>query len=188
MIDVESLFRRYGPMVHRRCVRLLGRGRDAEDAMQDVFVRLVSRRDTLHAGRRVGQRAGHAGEGDGRRSDENDGQVAALLWTMATQVSLNRLRTRRRKPEHGAELLDAIAAADDPEERVFLRRALDVIFVGDHGRRVSTRTLAVLRYVDGMSLDETAAATGLSVAGVRKRLDRLKRDVAALGALKESAS
>ncbi|MEI8095928.1 MAG: sigma factor [Spirochaetales bacterium] len=40
MTDVETLYRRYGPMVHRRCRALLGDER-ASDASQEVFVRLL---------------------------------------------------------------------------------------------------------------------------------------------------
>jgi DNA-directed RNA polymerase specialized sigma24 family protein len=41
-IDVEALSRRYGPMVLRRCRRLLGDEQEALDACQDVFVRIGS--------------------------------------------------------------------------------------------------------------------------------------------------
>jgi RNA polymerase sigma-70 factor (ECF subfamily) len=34
--------------------------------------------------------------------------------------------------------------------------------------------MAVMHYVDGMTLEETAAAVGLSVSGVRKRLAALR--------------
>ena len=37
--------------------------------------------------------------------------------------------------------------------------------------------MAVLHYVDGMTLEETAEAVGLSVSGVRKRLRSLKSKV-----------
>ena len=38
----------------------------------------------------------------------------------------------------------------------------------------SSRTIAVLHYVDGLTLEEVARQTGLSVSGVRKRLRRLR--------------
>ena len=41
VLDVEAAYRRYGPMVRRRCQRLLGEPEAARDATQDVFVRLV---------------------------------------------------------------------------------------------------------------------------------------------------
>jgi RNA polymerase sigma-70 factor (ECF subfamily) len=54
---------------------------------------------------------------------------------------------------------------------------LDGIF----GReRASTRTMAVMHYVDGMTLPEVAGHVGLSVSGVRKRLRQLKERTRAL--------
>ena len=44
----------------------------------------------------------------------------------------------------------------------------------------STRVMAVLHYVDGMTLEEVAREVGLSVSGVRKRLRTLKARVKSL--------
>ena len=46
-MDVDTLYRRYGPMVMRRCRQLLRDEDQALDATQDVFVRLLTRRDRL---------------------------------------------------------------------------------------------------------------------------------------------
>ena len=43
----------------------------------------------------------------------------------------------------------------------------------------STRTMAVMHYLDGFTLEQVASETGLSVSGVRKRL-RLLRERAKL--------
>lgn len=158
-VSVESLFIRFGPMVHRRCTRILRDAEEAEDAMQDVFVRVLARQDELV-----------------------DERMGALLWTMATQVSLNRLRRKARKPEDGPELLEQIASAEDAEDRVHVLRVLDRIFAQDAKQhRIQTRTLAVLRWVDGMTWDEMSRTTGLSVAGIRKRLDGFRRKCRELG-------
>jgi RNA polymerase sigma-70 factor (ECF subfamily) len=136
-------------MVLRRCRRLLGDEELAVDAMHDTFVRLVEHRERLHA----------------------DG-LSSLLYRMATNVCLNRLRSRRRRPEVlDADLLLGIAALGDPESETARRSLLDRIF----GREPeSTRTMAVLLFVDGLTLEEVAAEVGLSVSGVRKRLRVLR--------------
>ena len=41
----------------------------------------------------------------------------------------------------------------------------------------SSRTIAVLHYVDGLTLEETAREVSLSVSGVRKRLRALKAKI-----------
>ncbi len=149
MLDVESLYRSYGPMVLRRCRRLLRNEEQALDAMQETFVRLVRNRDKLKAD-----------------------APSSLLYCIATNVCLNALRSERGRPVAGGdELLEAIAGADDPEAAVDARHLLERVFAREEP---STRTMAVLHYVDGLTLEETAARVGLSVSGLRKRLARLR--------------
>lgn len=150
VFDTEDLYRRYGPMVLRRCHRLLGRMDEAEDAMQDVFVAALERAGELHGT-----------------------FPSSLLWRMATNHCLNRIRSRRvRKEESGDEVLLSIAALDDNEFEN--RNILDRLF----GKTPeSTRVMAVLHWVDGMTHEEVARETGLSVSGVRKRLRTLREKV-----------
>lgn len=151
-VDVESLYRSHGPMVLRRCRSLLRDEARAVDAMHDVFVEILRRQNTLH-----------------------DTAPAALLLTTATNVCLNRLRSERRRPEDSDyDLLTQIASLEsdtDPERLSLTRRILDRIFGGEPA---STRHIAVLLYVDRLTLEETAAEVGMSVSGVRKRLRTLK--------------
>jgi RNA polymerase sigma-70 factor (ECF subfamily) len=137
-------------MVLRRCRALLRDESKALDATHDVFVELLRRENRLHPGSRAG-----------------------LLLTTATHVCLNRLRSERRRPEHpDHDLLVRIASlGDDAENLSLARRALDRIFLG---QPASTRLMAVLLYVDRLTLEEVAAEVGLSVSGVRKRLNTLK--------------
>ena len=47
MDDFDNLYRQFGPMVLRRCRFLLKNEEKALDAMQDVFVRLIERKEKL---------------------------------------------------------------------------------------------------------------------------------------------
>jgi RNA polymerase sigma-70 factor (ECF subfamily) len=154
-IDVEALYRRYGPMVLRRCRALLRDEERAQDAMQDVFVQLLHKRLQLHGL-----------------------YPSSLLYRMATNHCLNLLRRDRRfRQLHDEELLERLPSGDDPESAVETRDLICRLFDGE---RESTRTIAVLRLRYGFSLQETAERSGLSVSGVRKRLDGLRRRSAAL--------
>jgi RNA polymerase sigma-70 factor (ECF subfamily) len=91
---------------------------------------------------------------------------------MATNVCLNRIRSSSRKPEFSNDdLLSRIAGADEPESRVSARNLLSRLFSRE---KVSTRTIATLHLVDGMTLEEVSREVGLSVSGVRKRLRPLR--------------
>jgi RNA polymerase sigma-70 factor (ECF subfamily) len=147
--DVSALTLRYGPMVLRRCRQLLRNEDEALDACQDVFVRVLERQAHLEAR-----------------------YPSSLLYRIATNVCLNRIRDRRRKPETSDdERLYRIAAAEEPGAGTEARDLLERLF-GRHP--ASSRTIAVLHHIDGLTLDEVAEETGLSVSGVRKRLRRLR--------------
>ena len=142
-------------MVLRRCRQLLRAEDEALDACQDVFVRLIERRARL----------------DGR-------YPSSLLYTMATNICLNRIRDRARHPEMPGTLdaqdekLRTIALAESPGGESEARLLLDWLF---DRHPASSRTMAVLHYVDGLTLEQVAAETGLSVSGVRKRLRQLRQ-------------
>jgi RNA polymerase sigma-70 factor (ECF subfamily) len=154
-IDVEALYRRYGPMVLRRCRAILNDEESAQDAMQDVFVLLLRKKDRL-----VGQ------------------YPSSLLYRMATNRCLNVIRgAKRRRDTPDEETLARLAAPGSVEEaaegRDLVARLLD-------GERESTLQMVTLHHRDGMTLRETAAAVGMSESGVRKRMRGLKNKGAAL--------
>src|SRR5690606_39404500 len=111
-----------------------------------------------------------------------DRGASSLLYRIATNVCLNRLRTGRRRDETSdLDLVDRIAHAGDVAGRSAARSLLDRLFGRDHAG--STAQMAILHLVDGMTLEEVAHEVGLSVSGVRKRLRGLKRDLVELEAL-----
>ena len=149
-LDVEALSRRYGPMVLRRCRQLLRNEDEAMDVCQDVFVRLLEKRDRL-----------------------DDRHPSSLLYTIATNLCLNRIRDGGRRPVDADDArLHRIASAGRPGGSSEARLLLDRLF-GRHPE--SSRTIAVLHYLDGLTLEEVAVQVGLSVSGVRKRLRNLRR-------------
>jgi len=142
--DVASLYTAYGPMVLRRCRRLLRDETRAVDAMHDVFVLVTRHQDRL----------------DTRAP-------SSLLHRLATNVCLNQLRSAQRRPEDPEdEVVLGIARDLDLESRAHARSLLARLFAD---APESTATIAVLHYLDGMSWEQVAAEVGLSVSGVRKR-------------------
>ena len=124
-LDVEALSLRYGAMVLRRCRRLLRDEDEALDACQDVFVRLLVHRRRL------------------------DGAYpSSLLYRIATNVCLNRIRDRARggpsRPTRSCSRRSPRRNRPGAESEA--RMLLDWLF----GRQPeSSRTIAVLHYVDG---------------------------------------
>ena len=142
-------------MVLRRCRQLLRDEDKAVDAMQDTFVQVLRREGAL-----------------------DDRAPSSLLYTIATNVCLNLMRSERRRPRAGDDsLLETIAGSDDPARGAVTRHLLDSIFARE---QPSTRVMAVMHFVDGLTYEEVAAEVGLSVSGVRKRLRTLKGRARAL--------
>jgi RNA polymerase sigma-70 factor (ECF subfamily) len=154
-IDVEALYRRYGPMVLRRCRAILADEDAAQDAMQDVFVLLLRKKSQL-----VGQ------------------YPSSLLYRMATNRCLNVLRAaKRRRDTPDEDALGRFQAPGSLEEEIEGRDLVARLFDGE---RESTRRMVTLHHRDGMTLRDTAAAVGMSESGVRKRMRVLRTKGAAL--------
>lgn len=149
-MNVETLYNTYGPMVLRRCRHLLKDEERALDAMQDVFVRVLQRQDQL-------------------KSD----YPSSLLYRIATNICLNAIRDQRTTTP-GDDILTRIAGLEEPEPRLEARSVLDTLF---NRHQTSTRTIAVLHFVDGLTLEEVAHEVNMSVSGVRKRLRGLRESL-----------
>jgi len=148
-IDIEECYKKYAPMVFRRCSFILKDQDEALDASQDVFVSLLRNHKRLHGS-----------------------FLSSLLYTIATNTCLNKLKQRKR---HGGSIEDqqiSCCAVNDPEyERVEDSMLMNTIL---HNESESTRAICFMYYADGMTLNEIGELTGLSVSGVRKRLLAVK--------------
>jgi len=148
-IDVEHLYRRYGPFVLRRCQRMLGDEQHSREAMQDVFVQILRRRETVE-----------------------DKGLGGLLHRTATNVCLNRLRSQQRKPRFSAgDLIATLPSRSRDGDRVEAREMLRVA-LEEHPE--SSATIVMLHLHDGLTLEQTARMVGMSVSGVRHRLRVLR--------------
>ncbi len=139
-------------MILRRCRQLLKDEGDARDALQDAFSRLLE------------------------KGVELPEYPSSFLYTIATRICIDKLRSAVVR-SGSEDLLQSIVMAEEIESRSHARRWLEKLF----GREPEdSRVMAVLHYVDGLTLEETALEVGLSLSGVRKRLSRLRESALAL--------
>jgi len=153
-LDIEDLYRRYGDLVLGRCRSLLHNDADAQEAMQEVFLRVWRYRD------------GFRGEAS----------PTTYLFKVTTTTCLNRLRTRRRRPEDPVEEPPPTAANDTLLQTVELRRMLETVLANEDERTVQC---VVYHFADGMTHDEVGELIGVSGAAVRKRISTFRARVAA---------
>ncbi|MBL9008897.1 MAG: RNA polymerase sigma factor [Myxococcales bacterium] len=142
--DIGALFRLHGPMVYRRALRLLGRKEDAEEATQEVFIRVMR---SMH-------------EFQGRSS------VTTWLYQVTTNYCLNQLRDHSRRRQLLAEnVLREENSSASESDLLHLRRLLS------EADEQQARA-AVYVYLDGMSHEEAAELLGVSKRTVGNFVER----------------
>lgn len=147
-----ALVDRFRDRVWRICFRLMGHADDAQDAAQEVFVRLFLNRTKF------------------------DGRSKYATWVhgvaVRTCLTLRRGRGRRRRHEEtaGETALDAHA----PERRpatpglsIDLEQMLETLDEED-------RALVILKYAENYSYEELAEIFGLSESGCKMRVSRAR--------------
>lgn len=144
---LRELYTKYGGSVLGRCRYLLKDPAKAEDAMHDVFARALTHSGDFRA------------------------EASPLTWLMkiATNHCLNQLRSERAGWRRWFEREEAArpeghGGAQSMETRDLVRRLLNKV-------DLETQAAVIHYHVDGMTLEEVAAALGRSVPTVRKRLE-----------------
>jgi RNA polymerase sigma-70 factor (ECF subfamily) len=150
--DLADAYRRFGTMVLRRCRRILRDDAEAEDALQDVFMKLWKY---------------------GRAYAEAQSKLL-WLYRVADRCCFDRLA--RRPPRADATTPVVEAEAPGGAQRVD-DSDLVVKLLGGVDDRM--RQIAVLYYIDEMSQEEIASETGWSRQTINKRLGRLRDELAA---------
>jgi RNA polymerase sigma-70 factor (ECF subfamily) len=152
--ELSALYLKYGYLVHRRCASILGETAEAEDALHEVFMRVL-------------------------RYDRGDAKDSTLAWLyrIASNVCFDAHQRRARASSASPEDLRRVAphtgSTSDGDRRAVLGAAL---------RRVDPRTreIGLLHHLDGYTQEEVAERVGLSRKTVGRKLvqfDEVLRDV-----------
>lgn len=146
---VNELYRTLGPLIRSRCARLLGDPGLAEDATQEVFIRMI------------------------RKAGDLPDATAYLKWLyrVSTNYCLNWIRDNRRLEYRAPEELPERGRAPELEERLALRQVLDAVL---HDADERMQQVFVYAFVDGLTQDEVADLIGVSRRAVVKRIKRLR--------------
>ena len=160
--EYARLVETYYEMVYRLAYKMLGDAQDAEDILQETFIKAYRNLDRF----------------DGRAS------LSTWLYRIATNEALMFLR--RRKPELFS--IDEPIDSDDglmeprqiidwccmPEEEMMSTEALAYLDQAIQTLSPNLRAVFVLRDIQGLSTRETAAVLDLSESAVKTRLSRAR--------------
>lgn len=143
------------PRLQRVALRLLGNAEDAEDMVQEVYMKLWSKRDAL--------------------PDVQD--VEAYCVTLTKNMCIDRLRIAEMEKADVDEVPTMLAATDDVEAQVERHDAVEQVkqiieTLPEHQQQVIT-----LRDMEDCSFEEIAEQTGLTAVNIRMLLSRARRTI-----------
>jgi RNA polymerase sigma-70 factor (TIGR02960 family) len=167
----ESAFstatKRYGRELHVHCYRMLGSFEEAEDAVQETYLRAWRGRETF----------------------DGSTMIRAWLYRIATNVCLDLLRRHARRPTRAHsfadvpwlqpypdELLDQVTAGtDEPDVMVIERETIELVFLAAlQVLPPRQRAAFVARDVLGWPAEETADLLDISVAAANSAVQRAR--------------
>ena len=143
------------PRLQRVALRLLGNVEDAEDMVQEVYMKLWSKRDAL--------------------PDVKD--VEAYCVTLTRNMCIDRLRMAEADKADVDEVPTMLAATDDVEAQVERHDAVEQVqrIIGtlpEHQQQVIT-----LRDMQDCSFEEIVEQTGLTAVNIRMLLSRARKTI-----------
>lgn len=161
MAAFEELITRHTAMVYRVVMHILGLREDAEDVMQDAFLRALQNLGTF----------------------EERSKFSTWLTRIAVNSALMRLRVSRRtaitsldeESEDGSPLVEMVADWRPNPEQLYRETELKGILLSALATLPEgCRVVFLLRDVEGLSTSETAEVLALTINNVKSRLLRAR--------------
>jgi RNA polymerase sigma-70 factor (ECF subfamily) len=144
---------RYATSVHRTLQSVLGRDADIPDLLQDVFIRAIDRISEL----------------------QHLDQVRSWLTTIAVFTARAHIRRLARRKWLFLFSPDQTRQRHLEPPSSDARRALRETYRTLDTLPANERIAFVLRYIDGLTLPEAAAAASTSLATLKRRLSRAEK-------------
>ncbi len=158
----DTLVRKYERQVFRIAQHITQNREDAEDVMQDAFLKAYEKLDQF----------------------QGNSKFYTWLVRIAVNESLMRLRRRRTgkmvsidedvETEEGSVPRDLADWAPDPEQNYSQAELAEILEKTVKGLPPGFRVVFELRDVQGLSTEDTAEALGLSIPAVKSRLLRAR--------------
>ena len=139
--------------LYRLALHMLRSVPEAEDALQDVMVKLWDKRQQL----------------DGYRS------VEAFAVTITKNLCLDRLKSKKHKNQLDVQEMELDSGFITPYKRVELSDSMKIMTRAFAALPEQQRLLISLRDVEGYSYEEISEQTGLEINNIRVALSRARK-------------
>ena len=163
--DAEAfteLVEKYERKIFRLAKHITGNDEDAEDVLQEAFLKAYSHLDTFQ------------------------GQSKFYTWVVRIAVNEALMKLRKRKSDKTVSLDEPADTGEDtvirevavwednPEQKYSREEIRKILDTAIESLKPAFRTVFVLRDIEELSTEETAEALGLSIPAVKSRLLRAR--------------
>ncbi len=154
----HDLVERYRRRLFAVCVRVLHDPQDAEEAVQETFVRLARHAETFRG----------------------DAKLSTWLYRVARNVCTDHVRYDARRPSTPVADVTEIRDLADEDDGIEGHAAMSEVGRALEQLDERSRQLVLLIAVDGLSYAEAGELTGLAVGTVKSRVSRARQQLGQL--------
>jgi RNA polymerase sigma-70 factor (ECF subfamily) len=143
--------------IYRYAQRILGNEHDAEDVVQEIWMKLWMRREQL----------------------EEVKSIEAFAFRMTRNLCLDKIKLKKPQyyddREESAYRFEGADESPDPEKHLELKDTMERVNHIIGGLPEQQQTLLQLRDIEGMEYGEIAEATGLEINAIRVNISRARK-------------
>lgn len=151
-----SLYNRYKSPIYGFCVKMLGDREQAQDVMQETFLRVYENRERL----------------------ANVASFKSWVFTIARNQCLNQIRKNRWQVPFEPERESLAARQETPISRMEKSERVALVARYLEELKAEYREVIILREYQNMSYEEIAAVTRSTLSAVKSRLFKARRKLA----------
>lgn len=161
--EFARLVDEYSTPIYRLALRMLANPQDAEDVLQETFLKAL------------------------RALPDFEGRSSLSTWLYRIAVNESLMAIRKRRPqvslsapnaegddEENGEEMQIVDWGNLPESELLSSEARQHVDRAIEGLPQTLKVVFLLRDIEGLSIEETAAALGISQAAVKTRLLRAR--------------
>lgn len=164
--EFEKLVTAYEKNVYNLALRMVGDPEDAADMTQETFIKAYRSLNSFRG----------------------DSKFSVWLYRIASNVCLDFLRSRSRRPqvslsredEDGQTLIDLPDLSQNPEEQLMKKLSMEAVRCGLEQLPPQQRQILVLRELGGLSYSELAQTLGLEEGTVKSSIFRARKRLCAI--------
>ncbi|NLE00988.1 MAG: sigma-70 family RNA polymerase sigma factor [Fibrobacter sp.] len=144
---ISELYKKYGYIIHGRCISILKDDAEAQDALQNVFLILLKQYDTI----------------------KDKEKIVPWLFTAATNYCFNRLRDKKKY--HKDIEMDSLPVENIIEKKTSDSQLINLL-VNTQDKKV--RDIVYYTHIEKLDQQEIGKITGQSPATIRRYLRRFE--------------